>query len=35
MCSDMHAHTIHIITQCNEIMKLLKNIECSFSEGKN
>ena len=30
----MHAHTIHIITQCNQIMNS-KNIKCSFSEGKN
>ena len=29
----MHAHTIHIITQCNQIMNS-KNIKCSFSEGK-
>ena len=34
MCSDMHAHKIHIITQCNQIMNS-KNIKSSFSEGKN
>ena len=29
----MHAHTIHIITQCNQIVNS-KIIKCSFSEGK-
>ena len=33
MGNDMHAHTIHIITQCNQIMNS-KNIKCSFSEGR-
>ena len=29
----MHAHTIHIITQCNQIIEY-ENRSCAFSEAK-